>query len=222
MERDNPDVGLGVEFFVKAVENPRKSREEGRPVFEDREYVRIAFPGDRKREHVAPAHEMHYVSHVRRQMPYSERFNAAYRAFKDNNADFVAGTPIDVLPFLTESRRAELKALGVRTAEQMATMPDNTKGKLGMGGAELCRQAAEFLEASKESGEVAKLKAELAELRGQLASRSADPGDPYAGLSDDDLKNMIRDAGADVPRGVASRETLIKRLSEIAERKEVA
>ncbi|MCU0905633.1 MAG: hypothetical protein MUE83_17460, partial [Tabrizicola sp.] len=66
MNPNDPDLTLGVEFFMKPVENKAKSKEAGRPIFEDREMVRIAFPGDSKREHVAPAHEMHYVSHHRR------------------------------------------------------------------------------------------------------------------------------------------------------------
>ena len=37
---------LHIEFFMQPVENPAKTRTEGRPIFEDQEMVRIKFVGD--------------------------------------------------------------------------------------------------------------------------------------------------------------------------------
>lgn len=215
----NPDLQLGVEFFTKAVENPQKSAKEGRPIFDDREFVRIRFPADNKRELVAPAHEMHYVSHAREQMTYARRFAASYDAFQNEVEAFVTGTPIALLPGITESRKAELKALNVVTIEQLAGLPDASLRRIGMGARALVEQAQVFLESSQGNAEVEDLKRQIAEMRAQL---NPAPSDPFAGLEDEDLKNMIRDAGAEVPKGRASRATLVAKLQDIAAAKEDA
>lgn len=236
---ENPDMTLAVEFFVKPVELKAKSREEGRPIFEDREYVRIRFPADNKRELVAPAHEKHYVSHARQQMTYAERFQASYQAWKQNDAEFISGTPLTELPALTSSRREELRAQNIRTVEQLAGVTDAAGRKLGMGWREEQEAAQAYLDAAKGTSEVAELKRQLEELRAQLSSqKEASPapapkadkdealGSEFAGqfegMSDDDLKNMIRDAGGKVPRGGAGREKLLIELQRIAGEKEAA
>lgn len=221
---ENPDLALGVEFFTMAVENRAKSLDAGRPIFEDREMVRIAFPADNKRIHVAPANEMHYVAHARQQMTYAQRFEASYRAFKDANEDFVAGTPLKEAPFLTNAEREELKAQKIKTVEQLAGLPDVGVKKLGIGWREKVEQAKAYLESADGLSQIAALKAEIEALKaGKAEEKAAAPvGDQFAGFTDDDLKNMIRDAGGEVPRGNASRGKLIERLQEIAAEKEDA
>lgn len=224
--QNNPDLTLGVEFFTKAVENKRKSAAEGRPIFDDKEYVRIRFPADNKRELVAPAHEMHYVPHFRRQMTYAERFHAVYQKFKDDGSVLVQGTPLSELPFLTEARRSELRALNVQTAEQLANLPTAARKRVGIGAMQLMEQAKAYLETASGSAEVADLRRQLAELKAQMGQQQPAPApvmaDPYEGFEAEDLKNMIRDAGGDVPSGNARRETLIARLEEIRAAKEDA
>lgn len=221
---NNPDLTLGVEFFVKAVENARKSAEAGRPIFDDKEYVRIRFPADNKRELVAPAHEVHYVSHARRQMTYAERFAPVYQKFKDDGSHFVQGTPLSEAPFLTESRRSELRALNVQTVEQLANLPEPARKRLGMGSMDLVEKAKAYLATASDSAEVVALRRELDELRalmaGQNAVEAAPAADPYDGFEDEDLKNMIRDAGGTVPSGRAGRATLVKALEDIRAAKE--
>lgn len=217
---DNPDMQLAVEFFVKAVEHPSKSREEGRPIYDDREFVRIRFPADNKRELVAPAHERHYVSHIGQQVTYAERFPEVYGAFQRQEADFVTGTRLIVAPFLTESKRAELDALGVKTVEQLAGLPDGARKRLGMGAMELQRQAQEYLDNAKGTAEVDALRRRVAELEAQKEMPETE--DAFSGFSDDDLKNMITDAGGEVPRGRAKRETLVSKLNELREAAEAA
>lgn len=212
MDTQNTDVQLSVEFYVDPVENMAKSREAGRPIFEDREFIRIRFPADNKRELVAPADEVHYVQAERAQMKYSERFHQHYAAFKAQNVDFVSGTPLSEAPFLTKSKVSELAALNVKTMEQLSGLPDATIRKIGMGARDLVDQAQAYLSSANNISEIAELKRQIAELQ-------KGKSDEFSDFSDADLKNMIKDAGGDVPRGMASRETLINALKAIVAEK---
>lgn len=223
---DNPDKGLHIEFFSKAVEHPRKSKEEGRPIYEDKAYVRIKFPGDAKRVHVAPADEMHYVSHAQRQMTYAERFPEHFAVFEGEADELVGGTPLSEMPALSEAKRKEFRAQSIKTVEQLAGLPDPAISKLGFGTRDLVEAAKTYLEKAQGASEVNALKAELQKLKaimeqGEPAPK-ADIADEFEGLSDEDLKNMISDAGGSIPRGNAKRETLIKTLRELAAEKEAA
>jgi hypothetical protein len=223
MNPNDPDLTLGVEFFMKPVEMPAKSKAAGRPIFEDREMVRIAFPGDSKREHVAPAHEVHYHSGQRCQMTYAERFADSYRRFKDENSDQIVGTPIGQLPFLTEARRAELKVVGIKTAEHLAGLPDVTIKKMGMGIRDLVTQAQAFLKSAEGTSHVAAMQAQIDELKARLAGKTApsETPDAFAGMERDDLFNMATDAGLE-PRANASLDSLKAMLMDAAKKKEAA
>ena len=212
---ENPDLTLGVEFFVKPVENLRKTREEGRRIFEEREYVRIRFPADNKRELVAPANEMHYVPARKTQMTYAERFAASYQAFKDQNLEFVEGTPLVHARFISTAKAAELAALNVRTVEQLAGLPTQAMRKLGMGGGDLVREAQEYLQGAASHKQVDDLQREIEELKAQLAGQQKP--DQYADFSDEDLVNMINDAGGKVPPGRRNRDKLVAEMDRLTE-----
>ena len=214
---ENPDTGLHVEFFTKPVEHPRKSKEEGRPIFEDREMVRIRFPGDNKRELVAPAHEMHYHEPSGGQVTYAERFDRHYEVFQREGVNAMHGTPVDRLPGISGARAQELKAQQVHTVEQLAQMTDQSGKRLGMGWMALREDAKAFLEAAKTTANVDALQARIAELEAMVAAPKPEPvaGDPYRDFTEEDLKNMIKDAGEALPRGNASRATLVAKLQDI-------
>lgn len=216
---DNPDITLGVEFFIKPVENVRRSKEEGRPIFEDVEYVRIALPGDSKNERVAPAHEMHYVSHAKQQMTYAQRFRAAYEAFKDEREDFVHGTPLSAVTFISPSQREELAQQKVRTVEQLAGLQDRAIARMGPGWRERVEQAQAFLKRSEGTAEVEALRAEIEALRKMVAApKIEETGNAFADFERDDLFNMAADAGLN-PRANASKESLVALLTEAAAKK---
>lgn len=224
MNPNDPDLTLGVEFFMKPVELPAKSKEAGRPIFEDREMVRIVFPGDSKREHVAPANEMHFVSQHRRQMTYAERFADTYRRFKDANSDQIVGTPITHLPFLTEARRAEFRAAGIKTAEQLAGLPDVTIKKMGPGFREFVTQAKAYLKAAEGTAQFTAMQEQIDALKAQIAANNAPAApaaDPFEDMDRDTLWIIAQDAGLE-PRQNASVESLKALLLDAAKKKEAA
>ena len=208
---------LHVEFFMDPVHMFLKSKEAGRPIYEDREFIKIRFPGDNKRVLVAPANEMHFVSRAGMQMTYAEEYPQYYEAFKKNEADFVSGTPLIAAPFIQSAKRAELKGLNIITVEQLAGLDDRAIKKIGMGARELVEQAKAYMDASGNIAEVTVLREELAQLRAMMTGKPAavvEVVDPFEHLTEDDLKNMLRDAGKKIPAGRASKATLIAALTE--------
>lgn len=226
---ENPDLSLGVEFYSKAVLNPRKTKAEGRPIYDDREYVRIAFPADNKRKLEAPAHEKHYNANAQTQMTYAERFSQVYAAFKeDTDMSAAHGTPLFEMTALTEAKRAELRGMGVKTVEQLAGLPDASMKRLGMGARDLVDSAKAFIDAAKGAAEVQALKDKIAQLeseisngaQGQISDQPRDFSEELASYTDDDIKNMIRDAGGKVPRGTSDRNDLLSIYAKLAEKAE--
>lgn len=210
---ENPDNGLGVRFFLKPFENHNKSREAGRPIFDDREMIEIIFPADRKRTVVAPANEMHYVPHHKQQMTYAERFKPIYEQWKTGNAEYVHGTPLSQAAFATPAMIEEMKREKIVTVEQLAGLPDNAVARLGPGWRERRDQAQAFLKSADSTSEIAALRAEIERLK---AGQKVEPtGDQFDGFTDEDLMNMATDAGLE-PRANASRKSLVKMLAEKA------
>lgn len=221
---ENPDKALAVEFFVTAVENKRETRKQKRPIFEDREYIRIRFPADNKRELVAPAQEMHYVSHFKQQMTYAQRFEDVYAAWKKQHDDsYIHGTPISELPFLTSAKRAELIAMNVKTVEQLAALPTASERKLGMGAKELIREAQAYMSRASEHADIAALRRRIEELESQKTAPETVVAEKVVvqadGFNDEDLRNMLKDAGVDVD-GRWGRQRLEQELQALAEAKE--
>jgi hypothetical protein len=73
----------------------------------------------------------------RRRITYAERWPRQYQQFKAKTAQTKEGTPLDYLPFLTEGKRAELRALSIYTAEALAEQDGQPLKNLGMGGRDL-------------------------------------------------------------------------------------
>lgn len=200
---------LHVEFYADSQLNPGKTKEAGREIYEDVELVRIRFPGDKLRSVVAPANEMAYSQDHREQMTYIDRFPEHYAAFK-KNVEFVSGTPLAMID-LTPAKVAEFKAMSINTVEQLAEVADRTISKMGMGAREYVEKARDFLKGSDSIAEVAKLKSRIAELEG--AKQTSEP-DEFPDFSDDDLRNMLKDAGAEVHHKTG-RAKLVEKLKEL-------
>jgi hypothetical protein len=234
---------LHITFFTDAVKNKEETLKQGRPIFEDREFVRIKFVGDPKRELVAPAHDPYrFDRNAEGYVTYAQDFPRHYQAFKDGQQEAVIGTPIEELPFLTMAKRSELKALNIHTAEQLAQLEGTPLGRLGIGGRELKNQAQAYLDLAKDSAVEMRLAAENADLRGQMSAmqeqiaelmnrmsgalpqEQADPLQPVSRFEDwpdEELKRLIREKTGQTPRGNPSHATLI-RMAEEAEASEAA
>ncbi len=137
------------QFFTEAVKLEWKSRQEGRPIFEDRDFVRIIIPGDRRSMAVEPVGEAH-----------KERWPREYEAFRAGREAPLEGTPLSEWPvsLMGPARVQELAYFNLRTVEQLAAVNDAQLQNLGMGSRELRERARTWLEvAEKGAGPIERL-----------------------------------------------------------------
>lgn len=118
----NPDSRLYVEFYSRPVQNLFQTNVQGRPIFEDHDFVKIYVPGDpttvidtyARDEHKArfPRHWAHYQN-IHTEGPE-------------------AGTQLSAWSILTKSQIEELRALKFFTVESIATASDVQLQRIGM------------------------------------------------------------------------------------------
>jgi hypothetical protein len=157
------DSKLAVNFFMKAVKNNFKSIEAGRPIYDEKEFVRIIIPGNSRTVFEDVVTNEH-----------RGRFQDRYEKFKRGVAQSTSGTPLEVWPQMTVGQVAELKAMQVHTVEELAGMSDMNAQKI-MGNFDLRRRAQAFLDAaagdatnSKMAAELEKRDVEIAALKAQM------------------------------------------------------
>src|SRR5690348_14260170 len=142
-------------FRMHSTQNKKKSQEAGRPIFDDIEVCEIRLAANKQTVAVFPAHEVWKWQETpdgwREQVTYAMRFPEQYKRFKEGQAQVQSGTPLDELPFLTQGKRLELKALNIYTAESLAALDGSPLKLLGVGGRELKNQAQAYLDNAKGS-----------------------------------------------------------------------
>lgn len=151
------DNKLYVQFYVRPVMNNFKSSEAGRPIFEEKEYIRIVIPGDSKTTVDCPA-----------DFSFQQRFPQQYDKFKRGLEQAVDGTPLEMWPQMTVGLCAELKAMNVSTVEQLASLDDGKAQRI-MGSFDLRRRAQAFLDAAKGEAVNNKMAMELEKRDSEIA-----------------------------------------------------
>jgi hypothetical protein len=156
------DKRLFVVFFKDAVKNAAASTEAGRPIFEERDFIRIITPGSRDS----------FVERVREGDQYTQRFPTQWARYKQNLDQTVTGTPLSQVPWLSIAQVAEFNAVGCKTVEQLVGMADAMAGKF-MGFHQIKQRAQVYLDAAKEAAPALKLQAELEKRDEQIAQLQA-------------------------------------------------
>ncbi|RUZ76922.1 hypothetical protein EN943_15695 [Mesorhizobium sp. M7A.F.Ca.US.006.01.1.1] len=166
---------VNITFRNHVIPDENASRKAGRPIFHDMEVCDLSFPANRQTKATYPAHDAEpnatreSIAAGGSVVTYAQLYNKQYLAFKDGNAQPLSGTPLSEAPFLKEGKRRELKALGVHTVEQLASLDGTPLKQLGMGGRELKNQAQAYLDNAAGSADITNLAAEVVALRQQLA-----------------------------------------------------
>jgi len=128
------DAGLFVQFYYEAVKDEEASLKEGRPIFLDKEFIKIIPVGDKNTVVCEPVTEDHRM-----------RWPQQYSAFQRQQYQPQEGTPIDQWPPLTKSQVMTFKTANVHTVEQLANVSDSNLLNLGMGARDLREKAIAYL-----------------------------------------------------------------------------
>lgn len=220
------DDRLVVLFKHLAVKNEAKTSEAGRLVCDDIEVCEIRAGGSRNVA-VFPAMAVSHWSGDQYggeqvKVTYAERFRNQYQQFKAEQAQTISGTPLQVVDFLTEARKAELRAQNLYTVEQLAAIEGAELKNLGPGGREMKNAAAEFIATSRDNAPNLRAMAELEQMKARnalleedmkiLKARAAvNAEDPeFAEMSLDQLRELIATNTGHAPRGNADRKTLVR------------
>lgn len=166
------DQALHVEFYRQSIEIPFKSREAGRPIFEDRDFVRICVPGNQLTVIDREANSYD-----------KQRFPIHWQAYQNAQSDECStGTPIKHWTLLAPAIREELHAMKFRTVEQLATASDQQLLDLGMvagmAGHALREKAKAYLDASSNLAAVETQRAELEALRAEIEALKGERSGP--------------------------------------------
>lgn len=117
------DETLLVKFFKHPRLNDGKSKEEGRPIYEEVDYIQIMQPGNKDSIIIRPATDMD-------KNRFAEHYN---RYTARQQEDYIEGTLLEDWPGITRAMCEELRFFNVRTLEQLIAMSDtNAQGIMGI------------------------------------------------------------------------------------------
>ena len=220
----DPDDNLVVVFKSIPMENQGKTLIEGRPIFDDVEVCEIRSPGSRDVKVCRADYFSRWIDDpftgTQRKQSYAERFRHQYQQFKANAAQTKTGTPLDYAPFLSDGRRAELRAQNVYTVEQLADIEGAELKNLGPGGREFKNQAMAYIEESKSTAPNKQMMAELEALKARnalleedvIAFKNANVSDEgeFEPMSIEELRAYITTNTGRGPVGQPSRKNLVQ------------
>ena len=145
------DNRLYVEFYRKPVQHDAKSREAGRAIYDEVDYVRIHTPGDKSSVIERPVTAMD-----------AERFADRYNKWKSGQEEAVSGTPLTAMPGMTAAKVEEYRFFKITTIEQLADAADNL-GQKFMGFQGDKARAKAFMEVAANNAPIEKMNAALQE-----------------------------------------------------------
>lgn len=154
-------------FHTEQVKNNFKSKEAGRPIFVEEIQLTKLVAGDNK-----------LVINRRVRDTDKEEYPVEWARFEQKKTALIPGTPLENWPVLSDTQKAEFRALNIFTIDQFAQLPDSAGGNI-MGFNELRKKAKAFISATENLDFVEKMKADtdkklaerdikLGELREQL------------------------------------------------------
>lgn len=140
-------------FLYRPILNPERSKEDGRPRYDAKPFIRIAQPGDRDNVIVRQVWLDETESNI---MADNVRFRDKWEAFLKGQDAPEDGTPLEHWPAITSEQRAELAHFQIRTVEQLAGLTDINASKF-LGIRALQKLAKDFLEAAKDGAVITRL-----------------------------------------------------------------
>jgi hypothetical protein len=236
MPAKDPDDNIVAIFKEIAVKDEVASLAAGRPVFIDEEIVELHYPGSKNwSAHPATSFSNWVVDPMtgdQVKVTYAERFRRQYQQFKAHATQTKVGTPLQYVPFLTEARRAELRAQNIYTVEALAHVDGQELKNLGQGGRDMKNAAMEYIATTQTGAVSAQVQAELEALRAMnatmaedlaaLKAQAAEPkqnGDEFDGMDLAQLREFITANTGQAPLGALNRKTLVRMARNAAPEK---
>src|SRR5215831_13713798 len=158
-----PVQQLRPEFYMDPVRDEAASAQAGREIYREVERVKIIVPGATQATVVVKN-----VSDVER-----NRWPDEYRAWRAGQEMPLSGTPIEHWPLLNSAQVKMLRAVDVRSVEEVARLSDVHVQGLVMGGMSLREQARAWLDNSEYTALVTRLTAANDVLQSRLAALEA-------------------------------------------------
>lgn len=193
------DSRLAVKFYKKPVKMEFASQEAGRPIFEERTYIKIMVPGDGLTEIDRPIYDED-----------KQRFPKHWYDFvnREGNEEVVTGTPLTEWTLISKSQAEELRGIKFYTVESIAHASDLQLQKIGMLGGmsphSFRDKAKAFLNKAQDSAEVAKREEELNALREENARIKAESDAKFAKMQEQ--MEALMEMAAEKKRGRAKKE----------------
>lgn len=229
MAMKDPDDSIAAVFKDFAVKNEAKSTQAGRPIFDDLEIIEMRYPGSKNWSAHPATSFSHWgvdpVSGDQVKVTYAERFRRQYQQFKSHSIQTKSGTPLTYAMFLTEARRAELRAQNIYTVEALAAVDGQELKNLGQGGRDMKNSAMEYITETQSGAVNTQMAAELEALRAKsqlleedlayLKSKkpedskvSLEPADEFDGMDLAQLRDFITTQTGQAPIGAINAKTL--------------
>ena len=165
----NPDSRLAVKFYKRPVKLENESIEQGRPIFQEFDFIKILVPGDALTEidtYVTEGHKTRFP------IQWANYMN------RQGSEESFSGTPITEWPLISVSQAEELKGIKFHTVESVAHASDQQLQRIGMIAGmsphNFRERAKKFLNLAEESAQVSKRDEELAQLKEENAKIKAE------------------------------------------------
>ena len=142
---------MAVFFHTVQVQNNFKTMTEKRPIFEEKIFLKKLVPGDSTLVVDRPMREQDI-----------EEYPIEWARFEQKKEQKSDGTPIEAWAAISDTQKAEFRALNIFTIDQFAKLPDSAGNKI-MGFNELRGKAQAFIGAAQDSQLMDKIRAETDE-----------------------------------------------------------
>lgn len=133
-------------FYKRQKKMNKASAEAGRPIFKEVTHIKKIVPGQNG----------HVIDREIRESD-KEEFPVEWARWEQTQQNTVPGIPIDHWFAISETQKAEFKAMNIQTVEQFAGLSDANGQKI-QGFNELRRKAQAFVEGQKDAELIAKVK----------------------------------------------------------------
>ena len=159
------DDRLYVKFYNRVIEDPIRTKEEGRPICEEVPYIEMMAPGDKD----SLLRKRATVEHINRFPKHWEAFQ------RQQDQEALEGTPLSEWSGVNRAQVEELRYFHIRTVEHLADVQDGAVGNVpGLVG--LRERARAYLEHAKDqalSNKLLEAEKRNAELEGYVKDLSA-------------------------------------------------